>query len=144
MKKIILVFAFVAFTLHINAQNTFELGIRLGYVASVDMALLVKSNRIHSNIGWGIDYYLFDNCYDFRIPIINEKWIIYSGPGLGLRYWDKTRSEHEGIGFAVLGEIGLEHRFNSPVTLGLDWTPFFDVVKSEYNNYGTICLRYRF
>jgi len=71
MKKIILVFAFVAFTLHMNAQNAFELGIRLGYVASVDMVLPVKSNRIHSNIGWGIDYYLFDNCYDFRIPIIN-------------------------------------------------------------------------
>lgn len=100
-----------------------------------------NSGRIHSNIGWGIDYFLFDNCYDFQFPILEEKWVIYAGPGVGLRYWDQTRSDHDGFGFAILGEIGIEHRFKKPVSLGLDWTPFFDLVKTEYNNYGTLCLR---
>ncbi len=52
--------------------NNFELGVRLGYVASIDVTVPVNAYRIHSNLGWGIDYYLFDNCFDFRIPL-NKK-----------------------------------------------------------------------
>lgn len=108
------------------------------------MVLNLHPHRLHSNLGWGINYYMFDHYFDFMFPIYREEWFIYAGVGAGLRYWDKRRSNYDGLGVGLLGELGIEWQMRKHFNIGLDITPSYDIFKKVFNNYGSLCLRYRF
>lgn len=121
-----------------------EIGFRLGYIVSTDITLPLKQNRVRSNIGWGIDYFLFDNYFDYKIPVNLKKWILYLGTGIGIRNWKNNSTKYRGLGIAVLYEAGIEHYYDSKITIGFDWNSYYDIIKLEYNNFGTFSLRYQF
>lgn len=128
----------------LSAQNNSEFGLRLGYAVALDYVMPINDNRFRSNLGWGIDYLLWDNFYEFCYPIAETKWNIYAGIGPGLRYWLPRRTEFEGWGLAAVGQVGTEVKLQSKFTIGIDWSPFYDVIKNHFNNYGTVSMRKRF
>lgn len=140
---ILAVFFTTGFYHNILAQDKSEIGVRLGYAVALDFTIPVEENRLRSNLGWGIDYLLWDNFYEFLFPLGNKGWKAYSGPGLGIRYWLPDRTDKQGWGLALVGQIGIKKRLTAPLTIGIDWSPFYDVVKNHFNNYGTFSVRIR-
>jgi hypothetical protein len=130
-------------TLESNAQ---EVGIRFGNVNGNNVALdgvfsLGQFSRVHGDVsfgnhGVGIDA-LWNPIYD-NISTSDFKWYAGFGPSLFLS--DDFR-------LGVAGEIGAEYPIpDVPLTIGLDWRPYFILVENTNFDAGGFGLniRYRF
>lgn len=144
MKKLqllVLVFGLAVFAaLESQAQ---EVGIRFGNVNGNDVAIdgvfgLGDFSRIHADVsfgneGVGIDA-LWNPIYD-DIADSDFKWYAGFGPSLFLS--DNFR-------FGVAGEIGAEYPFaDVPITIGLDWRPYFIIVENTDFDAGGFGLNIR-
>jgi hypothetical protein len=140
-KLLVLVFG-IAFlgTLELSAQ---EFGIRFGNVNGNNVALdgvfaLGEFSRVHADLsfgggGVGIDA-LWNPIYD-DIADSDFKWYAGFGPSLFLA--DDFR-------FGVAGEIGAEYPFSEvPITVGLDWRPYFILVENTNFDAGGFGLNIR-
>jgi hypothetical protein len=130
-------------TLESHAQ---EVGIRFGNVNGNNVALdgvfsLGQFSRVHGDVsfgnhGVGIDA-LWNPIYD-NISTSDFKWYAGFGPSLFLS--DDFR-------LGVAGEIGAEYPIpDVPLTIGLDWRPYFILVENTNFDAGGFGLniRYRF
>jgi hypothetical protein len=141
LKLLVLVFALaILATFESQAQ---EVGLRLGNVNGNNVALdgvfaLGQFSRVHANVsfgngGVGIDA-LWNPVYD-DIASSDFKWYAGFGPSLFLA--DNFR-------FGAAGEIGVEYPFSEiPITIGLDWRPYFILVEETAFDAGGFGLNIR-
>ena len=120
-----------------------ELGIRFGNVNGNNVALdgvfsLGDFSRVHANLSFGNDGVGIDALWN---PIYDDiadsdfKWYAGFGPSLFLA--DDFR-------FGVAGEIGAEYPFSEvPITIGLDWRPYFILVETTNFDAGGFGLNIR-
>ncbi len=127
-------------TLQSQAQ---EVGIRFGSVNGNNVAVdgvfaLGEFSRIHADVsfgngGVGIDA-LWNPLYD-NISTSDFKWYAGFGPSLFLA---------DNFKFGVAGEVGVEYPFAEvPITLGLDWRPYFIIVEETSFDAGGFGLNIR-
>ncbi|GAB3226890.1 outer membrane insertion C- signal [Algoriphagus aestuariicola] len=143
--KLLKVFSFVLFlglfaALESQAQ---EVGIRFGNVNGNNVAVdgvfaLGDFSRIHADVSFGNDGVgidaLWNPIYD-DISTSDFKWYAGFGPSLFLANDFK---------FGVAGEIGAEYPFSEvPLTIGLDWRPYFIIVEETSFDAGGFGLNIR-
>jgi hypothetical protein len=114
-----------------HAQSVGELGVRFGDVTGGNVALdgiigLGQFSRIHANVSFGgndgTDFGI-DALWDFIYRPLGEeafKWYVGAGPFFGFG---------NDFSFGAAGEIGLQYNFNIPLSLSLDWRPYFRLVE---------------
>lgn len=128
-------------------DNRFELGIRINsndnpFSAAFDgVYSLSKGNRIHGNLGIGDGGIGVDLLHDWVFSFDgNRRLVFYPGIGGSLYFIN------DDIFLGLVGELGLEYRFNFPLTLGLDYRPAFYVIPSTeaVSNGLGVNIRYRF
>ena len=125
MKNLLLVIA--AVMLISSVASAQELGIRFGDVTGGDVAVdgvfaLGEFSRVHGDVsfgnGVGIDL-LWNFVYR---PLSGEALNWYAGAGpyvvIDDPFW-----------LGVVGEIGLEYRFQFPVSVSADWRPSFSIIE---------------
>jgi len=76
---------------------------------------LSDGNRFHANLGIE-DGIGFDLLHDWVAKFNNERLIFYPGIGASLYFLDD-------FFLGVTGEVGLEYRFDIPLSLGIDYRP---------------------
>lgn len=144
MKKFKLVLLVVGLalisTFELQAQ---ELGLRFGNVNGNNVALdgvfsLGDFSRVHADVsfgngGVGIDA-LWNPIYD-NISDSDFKWYAGFGPSLFLG---------DDFKFGAAGEIGVEYPFTDvPISIGLDWRPYFILVEETTFDAGGFGLNIR-
>ena len=124
MKKLILILA--AIFLVTSVASAQELGVRFGDTSGGNVAVdgifpLGSLSRIHGDVsfkdGVGIDL-IWDFLYK---PLGGEALNWYAGVGAFTHIGDNFT-------LGVVGELGLEYRFNFPISLSADWRPSFRII----------------
>ena len=125
MKKLLL---FVALAVgSMTFMNAQELGVRFGNVSGGNVAVdgifsTGQFSRIHADVSFGSGVGI-DVLWDFIYrPLGGEAFNWYAGAGPYTFIGDP-------FALGVVGEIGLEYRFNGvPIVIGGDWRPFFRII----------------
>ncbi len=143
MKKTFFILSFLSFfTLYTNAQ---ELGLRFGDVTGGNVAVdavfsMGQFSRIHADVSFG-DGVGIDVLWDFIYrPLGEESLYWYAGVGPYAFLGDPFT-------LGAVGELGLEYKFREiPITLGVDWRPYFRLIDDTDLGFDTfgLNLRYRF
>lgn len=143
MKKTFFILSFLSFfTLYTNAQ---ELGLRVGDVTVGNVAVdavfsMGQFSRIHADVSFG-DGVGIDVLWDFIYrPLGEESLYWYAGVGPYTFLGDPFT-------LGAVGELGLEYKFREiPITLGVDWRPYFRLIDDTDLGFDTfgLNLRYRF
>ena len=141
LKVLSLVF-FLGLSASLESQAQ-EVGIRFGNVNGNNVAVdgvfaLGDFSRIHADVSFGNDGVgidaLWNPIYD-DISTSDFKWYAGFGPSLFLS---------DDFKFGVAGEIGAEYPFaDVPLTLGLDWRPYFIIVEETSFDAGGFGLNIR-
>ena len=140
MKKgLTLIAALMLITTIASAQ---EVGIRWGDVTGGDVAVdavfsLGKFSRVHGDIsfGNGVGVDLLWN-FIYR-PIGGEALNWYAGVGPYAVFDDPFT-------LGVVGELGLEYRFNFPISVSADWRPSFQIIDNTDFHAGGFGLNVRY
>lgn len=135
MKKVLIIVAlfFTAGVFSANAQSVGEIGVRFGDVSGGNFAVdgiigLGQFSRIHANMSFGGGNYDgtdfgIDAIWDFIYrPLGGEAFNWYAGAGPFVGFGDI-------FSLGAAGEIGLQYNFNFPMSLSLDWRPYFRLVE---------------
>lgn len=159
MKKIFLTFALVVSTLSaINAQaDNKAIGLRLGggFGGGAEISYqqpLDQTNRLEVDLGlnsWGFGLNgIYQWVWDLSDLGDGFNWYAGVGAGVGTYNFNYGNDIHANRDFSigVLGQVGLEYKFEIPLTLSLDYRPGIFFVPSFNGSYDGICLgaRYRF
>ena len=122
MRFLLTVVAFLGFLQLAQAQ---EIGIRFGEgannVALDGVFALGEFNRVHGNVNFGSGVGI-DLLWDFLYRPVSDSglnWYVGVGPSLVI---------NDPFFFGVAGEIGLEYRFDFPLSLSIDWRPTLWIV----------------
>jgi len=140
LKKTLLVVALVA--LSASASAATELGARFGDVSGGDVAVdaifeLGKYARTHADVSFGDDLGI-DLLVDFIYkPLGDSQLNWYAGVGPFAVFGDP-------FSLGVVGEIGLEYRFEFPVSLSADWRPAFRIIENTDFSTGGFGLNVRY
>jgi len=120
-----------------------EIGIRFGNVNGNNVAIdgvfaVGDFSRVHGDLSFGNDGVgidaLWNPVYD-NISTSDFKWYAGFGPSLYLS---------DNFKFGVAGEIGAEYPFAEvPITIGLDWRPYFILVEDTNFDAGGFGLNIR-
>ncbi len=131
MKKISLLIGIMLVTL--GTTQAQELGVRFGDVIGGNVALdavfsTSEFSRIHADVSFGGSGIGVDALWDFAYKPMGDlplNWYAGVGPSVYLG---------NPLALAAAGELGLEYRFDSdPISLSLDWRPYFVLV--EYTDF---------
>jgi len=140
VKKVLMIVATIMLFSTITSAQ--ELGIRWGDVSGGDVAIdavfsLGKFTRTHADVsfgnGVGIDL-IFDFLYK---PLGGEALNWYAGVGAF------TVSD-DPFSLGAVGEVGLEYRFDFPISVSADWRPYFRIVEDTDFNAGGFGLNVRY
>jgi len=159
MKKMFLTIAFIAVitgALSAQADNK-AIGLRLGsgfgYGAEISYQQpLSKSNRLEVDLGlnsWGFGLNgVYQWVWDLSDLGDGFNWYAGVGGGIGTYNFNygTDRNANRDFSIGVLGQVGIEYKFEIPLTLSLDYRPGIYVVPTFNGTYDGICLgaRYRF
>ena len=139
MKKLTLIAAFMMITTIASAQ---EVGARWGDVTGGDVAVdavfsMGNLSRIHADIsfgnGVGVDL-LWDFIYK---PLGGEALNWYAGVGPYAVFDDPFT-------LGIVGELGLEYRFNFPISVSAHWRPSFRIIDNTDFHAGGFGLNVRY
>lgn len=140
--KVLSLVLFLGMFVSIESQAQ-EVGIRFGNVNGNNVALdgvfaLGEFSRVHADVSFGNDGVgidaLWNPVYD-DISSSDFKWYAGFGPSLFLS---------DNFKFGVAGEIGAEYPFSEiPLTIGLDWRPYFILVENTDFDAGGFGLNIR-
>ena len=143
MKKILFIVAVLIVS--ISVSNAQELGIRFGDVSGGSVAVdgvfsTGEFSRIHADISFG-DGVGADVLWDFLYQPLGDdfNWYVGVGPYLGI--FDTNNDKEDGddteFNLGVVGEIGIEYRFNGvPISLSVDYRPQFEIVDETSFHWG--------
>ena len=156
MKKLFLiVFAFIGFSLSVEAQDIADnaIGLRLGggdgFGTEVSyQRFLGGNNRLEVDLGLrsGSDFDGFK-----LVGLYQWVWVLdgdfnwYAGVGGGLGSYDTNNSGSEAFAVAA-GNIGIEYSFDIPLMLSLDFRPElgFGNINNDLNFDIALGIRYQF
>jgi len=159
MKKIFLSLALVVSMVSaIKAQaDNKAIGLRLGggFGGGAEISYqqpLDKANRLEVDLGlnsWGFGLNgIYQWVWDLSDLGDGFNWYAGVGAGVGTYNFNYGNDIHANRDFSigVLGQVGLEYKFEIPLTLSLDYRPGIYFVPSFNGSYDGICLgaRYRF
>ena len=159
MKKIFLTLTLiVSMVSAIKAQaDNKAIGLRLGggFGGGAEISYqqpLDKSNRLEVDLGlnsWGFGLNgIYQWVWDLSDLGDGFNWYAGVGAGIGTYNFNYGNDIHANRDFSigVLGQVGLEYKFEIPLTLSLDYRPGIYFVPSFNGSYDGICLgaRYRF
>jgi len=159
MKKIILTLALVVSMVSaVKAQaDNKAIGLRLGggFGGGAEISYqqpLDKTNRLEVDLGlnsWGFGLNgIYQWVWDLSDLGEGFNWYAGVGAGVGTYNFNYGNDIHANRDFSigVLGQVGLEYKFEIPLTLSLDYRPGIYFVPSFNGTYDGICLgaRYRF
>lgn len=146
MKKLFIAASAILLSLSAFSQKSgTEVGIRLfggdlagvGADASFPMS---RTNRLHCDagvIGGGISGNVL---YDWLFPIPELPELVFY-PGVGGGTWIGD----DAFNLAIVGEAGLEYRFDFPLTIGIDARPRINFIEGNtFAGEGALIARYRF
>lgn len=126
MKNFLLIVAVVMASYTFSTAQ--EVGVRFGDVSGGNVAIdalfsVGEFSRIHADVSFGNGVGI-DVLWDFLYrPLGGEAFNWYAGVGPYIQIDDP-------FWFGVVGELGLEYRFNSiPISLSADWRPSFSIVE---------------
>jgi len=153
MKKIILTLALVvSFAGVIQAQYADKaIGLRFGGGFGVGAEIsyqqdLAKDHRLEVDLG--MNNFGLNGVYQWvwALPQLGDGFDWYAGVGAGLGSYKINNEGASNFSLGVLGQVGIEYKFNIPLTLSLDYRPEVLVSPSFNGGYDGICLsaRYRF
>ena len=159
MKKIFLTLTLiVSMVSAIKAQTDNKaIGLRLGggFGGGAEISYqqpLDKTNRLEVDLGlnsWGFGLNgIYQWVWDLSDLGDGFNWYAGIGAGVGTYNFNYGNDIHANRDFSigVLGQVGLEYKFEIPLTLSLDYRPGIYFVPSFNGTYDGICLgaRYRF
>ena len=159
MKKIILFFALVIVaTGALKAQvDNKAIGLRLGsgfgYGAEISYQQpLSKTNRLELDLGlnsWGFGLNgVYQWVWDLSELADGFNWYAGVGAGIGSYNFNYVRDPNGLSNFSIgaLGQVGIEYKFEIPLTLSLDYRPGLYFLNGFNSSYDGICIagRYRF
>ena len=159
MKKIFLTLTLiVSMVSAIKAQaDNKAIGLRLGggFGGGAEISYqqpLDKANRLEVDLGlnsWGFGLNgIYQWVWDLSDLGDGFNWYAGVGAGVGTYNFNYGNDIHANRDFSigVLGQVGLEYKFEIPLTLSLDYRPGIYFVPSFNGSYDGICLgaRYRF
>src|SRR6478735_10250021 len=140
MKKLLIVFAFIAICSAAQAQ---ELGVRFGDVlgnnVGVDALFSAgKFSRIHADVSFGSGVGV-EALWDFLYrPLGGEAFNWYAGAGVSMLIDDP-------FWLGASGELGLSYTFNNvPISLSADWRPTFYIIENTDFHAGGFGVNARF
>jgi hypothetical protein len=128
-KQMLKLIAIVAIVIGgVVSSNAQEIGVRFGDVSGGNVAIdgifsTGQFSRIHADISFG-DGMGIDVLWDFIYrPLGSEAFNWYAG--VGPYMWI-----NDPFWLGVVGEIGLEYRFDSvPIAIGADWRPMLSIIE---------------
>ena len=159
MKKIIFTLALVVSMVSVlkAQEDNKAIGLRLGsgFGGGAEISYqqpLSKDNRLEVDLGlnsWGFGLNgVYQWVWDLSDLADGFNWYAGVGAGIGSYNFNYATNTHSPSDFSigVLGQIGIEYRFEIPLTLSLDYRPGIYLVPSLNGSYDGICIgaRYRF
>ncbi len=122
MKKILIVVVMALFAINASAQSPFEkaIGLRLGSGVGVDYKQFISDRNALEFIGsFGLTdptYITVTGLYEWEWNLTDDLyWFV--GPGATLGAYSSN------FNVALNGIVGLEYKFDIPLTLGIDASP---------------------
>ena len=136
MKKVLLIAVVIIASYSYGTAQ--ELGVRFGDVSGGSVAIdgvfsLGEFSRVHADLSFGNGFGA-DVLWDFLYrPLGGEAFNWYAGVGPYLGVFDTKNDKEDGddteFNLGVVGEIGLEYRFNSvPISLSADYRPSLEII----------------
>lgn len=127
-----------------SAQEQNAIGLRLGYGAEISyQRMLGPGNRLEVDLGAiGFKHLNVAATYQWKWDIAGAEglnWFV--GPGVDFGAYD----DHFAVG--IVGQIGLGYDFRIPLSLTIDWRPYFMLAPSfhfPFDGSVAIGVRYRF
>jgi hypothetical protein len=159
MRKIIFTLALVVSMVNVlmAQEDNKAIGLRLGsgFGGGAEISYqqpLSKDNRMELGLGlnsWGFGLNgVYQWVWDLSDLADGFNWYAGVGAGIGSYNFNYAINTHSPSDFSigVLGQIGIEYRFEIPLTLSLDYRPGIYLVPSFNGSYDGICIgaRYRF
>ena len=159
MKKFILSFALVVSMIGaLSAQaDSKAIGLRLGsgfgYGAEVSYQQpLGTAHRLELDLGLNSSGFGLNGIYQWvwDLSELADGFNWYAGVGAGIGSYNfkyvNNPNDPSNLSIGILGQIGIEYKFEVPLTISLDYRPGIYVVPSFNSSYDGICLgaRYRF
>jgi len=159
MKKIIFTLALVVSMVSVlkAQEDNKAIGLRLGsgFGGGAEISYqqpLSKDNRMELGLGlnsWGFGLNgVYQWVWDLSDLADGFNWYAGVGAGIGSYNFNYATNTHAPSDFSlgVLGQVGIEYRFDIPLTLSLDYRPGIYLVPSFNGSYDGICIgaRYRF
>ena len=156
MKKAILIFTLIiSFLSAVTAQvDNKAIGLRmgsgLGYAAEVSYQQpLSKENRFELDLGFnnnGLGLGLngvYQWVWDLSALADGFNWYAGVGAGIGSYKFDLVNQK---FSVGALGQVGIEYKFEIPLTISLDYRPGLYFINGINSSYDGICIagRYRF
>jgi hypothetical protein len=159
MKKVILMLLILmSLTNVLNAQvDNKAIGLRLGsgfgYGAELSYQQpLSKTNRLELDLGlnsWGFGLNgIYQWVWDLSVLADGFNWYAGFGAGIGsynFKY-NTLPNNPSNLSIGALGQVGIEYKFEIPLTLSLDYRPGLYFLNGFNSSYDGICIagRYRF
>ena len=153
MKKILLAVVALLCVAAVNAQDyKNSIGLRLGYAAEVQYERHFSAeNYLEVNAGLADLLGSFDrlmvnatynwNCFDWDWTPSAGRWFLSAGVGGSVGFWGKDAERPIQVG--VSGNVAFGIRFNTPVTLSIDYRPtiYFlnDAWAEGFGHFGLTC-----
>ena len=140
MKILLIIMAILMLSASLTTAQ--ELGARWGDVSGGDVAIdavfsMGKYSRTHADVSFGNDLGI-DLLFDFIYrPLGGEALNWYAGVGPYAVFGDPFI-------FGVVGEVGLEYRFEFPISVSADWRPAFEIVDNTDFHTGGFGLNVRY
>lgn len=144
MKKFIITLALVvSFAGALSAQvDGKAIGLRFNY-GGAEISYqhpLGNANRVELDLGlnsWGLGLNgIYHWVWDLSALADGFNWYAGVGAGVGIH--------NSFFGVGVLGQIGIEYKFNIPLQLSLDYRPGIYVLPAFHGSYDGVCLSARY
>lgn len=152
MKRSLFVILFAASAVLMFAQTEKAIGVRFGAGGEISYQQPVgASNRIEFDLGLSPQSFGINGIYHWVNDLSSwtEGMYWYYGPGIAAGFSNTSALYPVSkLAVGVVGQIGLEYRFEFPLQLSVDYRPAFYLMgpAGSIGSYGDICLsaRYRF
>ena len=142
MKKWSIQLIIIATMAWATTASATELGARWGDVSGGDVAVdaifkMGKYTRTHADVSFG-DNFAIDLLVDFIYrPLGDTPFHWYTGVGAFAVFGDP-------FSLGVNAEIGLEYRFDFPISVSADWRPAFRIIENTDFSTGGFGLNVRY
>ncbi len=152
MNKKLVLFLFAALSSAVLvAQTEKAIGVRFGAGGEVSYQHpLGDNNRVELDLGLSQQSFGLNGIYHWVNDLSDwtEGMSWYYGPGATVGYTNATTLHASGLALGLVGQVGLEYKFEFPLQLSIDYRPTFYLMRPAGSGgyYTDLCLsaRYRF